>query len=57
MNGPATITGVMLWQVKVPLLEEWAASPEFGEHVLTDERALIRLWRLKQRPVDRVRQK
>jgi len=31
------------WHVRVPLLEEWTASPEFGEHVFHDGRILIRL--------------
>lgn len=38
-----TITHIEAWIVRVPLLQEWAASPEFGEHAFSEERLILRI--------------
>jgi len=37
------ITRIECWAVRVPLLQEWAVSPEFGEHAFSEERLILRL--------------
>src|ERR1051325_8559935 len=43
MKTDARIAQIEAWIVRVPLLQEWAASPEFGEHALSEERLILRI--------------
>src|ERR1043166_1847344 len=43
MTTRATISRIDGWVVRVPLLQEWASSPEFGEHPFDDERLILRI--------------
>lgn len=41
---PSTvISQVDCWWVQVPALEQWTSSPEFGEHLLHNERIILRI--------------
>jgi len=43
MKLEARIAQMETWIVRVPLLQEWAASPEFGEHTGGDDRLILRI--------------
>jgi len=43
MKSTSCITAIKAWRVSVPLLEEWAASPEMGGHLNGGHRLILRL--------------
>ena len=43
VKSPATIVAIACHQVRVPVLQEWAASPEFGGQPIGPEKLILKL--------------